>query len=235
MATFLYRFGRFAFRRRHFVTLLWVALLALASVGAAGASATSNSSLSIPGTEAQKAFDLLEERFPGTRADGATARVVFKAPAGEKITDAGHKATVQQSVEKLSEGAEVAGATDPYQGGGVSQDGTIAYSSVSYKVSVVELQESSRDALKSVAGDARDAGLTVEMGGDALLATVPPPVGPRSSESASPRWPWSSPSGRCSRPVCRCSPRSSASESASRASPRWPAPSTSAPPPPPWP
>ncbi|WP_406727150.1 MMPL family transporter [Streptomyces sp. GD-15H] len=174
MATFLYRLGRFAFRRRHFVALLWVALLALASVGAAGAPATGNSSISIPGTEAQKAFDLLEERFPGTRADGATARVVFKAPAGEKITDAGHKATVQQTVEELSEGSEVAGATDPYQGGGVSQDGTVAYTSVSYKVSVLELQESSRDALKGAAGDARDAGLTVEMGGDALLATVPP-------------------------------------------------------------
>src|SRR5690606_41405786 len=100
----------------------------------------------IPGTEAQKAFDLLEERFPGTSADGATARVVFKAPDGEKMTDAAHKATVDSTVEELSGGAEVARVTDPYQGGGVSQDGSVAYASVSYKVSGMELEESAREA-----------------------------------------------------------------------------------------
>ncbi|CAL9487428.1 MMPL family transporter [Streptomyces griseomycini] len=170
MATFLYRLGRFAFRRRHLVALFWVALLALAGAGAAGAPAAGTTSFSIPGTEAQKAFDLLEERFPGSSADGATARVVFKAPAGEKMTDAGNKATVQKTVRELSGGSEVARVTDPYQGGGVSQDGTIAYASVSYKVSGMELEDSSRDALEGAAEDARDAGLTVEIGGDALQA-----------------------------------------------------------------
>lgn len=65
MATFLYKLGRFAFRRRHFVALIWVALLTLAGVGAASAPTAGASSFSIPGTEAQKAFDLLEQRFPG--------------------------------------------------------------------------------------------------------------------------------------------------------------------------
>ncbi|MEZ3179952.1 MMPL family transporter [Streptomyces pimonensis] len=170
MATFLYRLGRFAFRRRHLVALFWVALLALAGAGAAGAPAAGNSSFSIPGTEAQKAFDLLEERFPGSSADGATARVVFKAPAGEKMTDADHRKTVQDTVDTLGGGSEVAGVTDPYQGGGVSQDGTTAYASVTYKVSGMELEDASRDALEGAAEDARDAGLTVEIGGDALQA-----------------------------------------------------------------
>ncbi|MFF0364773.1 MMPL family transporter [Streptomyces fungicidicus] len=170
MATLLYRLGRFAFRRRHFTALFWVALLALAGAGAAGAPAAGNSSFSIPGTEAQKAFDLLEERFPGSSADGATARVVFKAPDGGKMTDAGHRATVEKTVGELSDGSEVAGVTDPYEGGGVSKDGTVAYASVSYKVSGMELEDSSRDALEGAAEDARDAGLTVEIGGDALQA-----------------------------------------------------------------
>ncbi|MEU3509014.1 MMPL family transporter [Streptomyces longwoodensis] len=170
MATFLYRLGRFAFRRRHFVALIWVALLTLAGVGAANAPAAGNTSFSIPGTEAQKAFDLLEQRFPGASADGATARVVFKAPAGEKITDAGHKAAVEKTVGTLSDGSEVASVADPYTGKAVSKDGTIAYASVKYDVSGMELEDSSRDALKEAAQDARDAGLTVEVGGDALSA-----------------------------------------------------------------
>ncbi|MFD8911343.1 MMPL family transporter [Streptomyces sp. NPDC059575] len=171
MATYLYKLGRFAFRRRHFVALLWIALLTLAGVGAATAPPAGNSSFSIPGTEAQRAFDLLEQRFPGMSADGATARVVFKAPAGHKMTDAGEKAAVQKTVKELSSGSEVASVADPYAGHTVSRDGTIAYASVKYKVSGMELKDASRDALKEAAGHAREAGLTVEVGGDALNAT----------------------------------------------------------------
>ncbi|MET9380075.1 MMPL family transporter [Streptomyces sp. NPDC002928] len=170
MATFLYKLGRFAFRRRHFVALIWVALLTLAGVGAASAPAAGSSSFSIPGTEAQKAFDLLEQRFPGMSADGATARVVFKAPSGEKMTDADNKATVEKTVKELSDGSEVVSAADPFKANAVSKDGTVAYASVKYKVSGMELEDASKDALEAAAQDARDAGLTVEIGGDALTA-----------------------------------------------------------------
>jgi RND superfamily putative drug exporter len=170
VATFLYKIGRLSFRRRHFVALIWVALLTLAGVGAASAPTAGNSSFSIPGTEAQKAFDLLEQRFPGTSADGATARVVFKAPSGEKMTDPGNKATVRDTVKELADGSEVARVTDPYQAKAVSKDGTIAYAQVSYKVSGMELDDASKDALEDSAQDAREAGLTVEIGGDALQA-----------------------------------------------------------------
>ncbi|GAA4314429.1 MMPL family transporter [Streptomyces venetus] len=170
MATFLYKLGRLSFRRRHFAALIWVALLTLAGVGAASAPAAGNSSFSIPGTEAQKAFDLLEQRFPGASADGATARVVFKAPDGEKMTDAGNKATVEKTVRALSDGSEVARVTDPYQAKAVSKDGTIAYAQVSYKVSGMELDDAAKDALEDSARDARETGLTVEIGGDALQA-----------------------------------------------------------------
>ncbi|MFI6657711.1 MMPL family transporter [Streptomyces sp. NPDC050523] len=171
MATFLYKLGRFAFRRRHFVALFWVALLTLAGVGAASAPAAGSSSFSVPGTEAQKAFDLLEQRFPGMSADGATGRVVFKAPAGEKMTDAGNKAAVEKTVKELTDGSEVVSVTDPYQAHAVSKDGTIAYTSVKYKVSGMELKDASRSALEQAGKDARSAGLTVEIGGDALQTT----------------------------------------------------------------
>lgn len=171
MATFLYKLGRLAFRRRHFVALIWVALLTLAGVGAAGAPAAGSTSFSVPGTEAQKAFDLLEQRFPGMSADGATARVVFKAPDGEKMTDAANKATVEKTVDELSDGSEVASVADPYTAKAVSKDGTIAYASVKYAVSGMELEDASREALEDAARDARDAGLTVDVGGDALQTT----------------------------------------------------------------
>ncbi|MGW9028846.1 MMPL family transporter [Streptomyces sp. NPDC055722] len=170
MATFLYRLGRLAFRRRHFVALIWVALLTLAGVGAASAPAAGSSSFSIPGTEAQKAFDLLEQRFPGMSADGATARVVFKAPGGEKVTAKGNKAVVEKTVRELRDGSEVVSVADPFTAHAVSKDGTIAYAQVKYKVSGMELEDASKDALKEGAQHARDGGLAVEIGGDALSA-----------------------------------------------------------------
>ncbi|MFJ4715017.1 MMPL family transporter [Streptomyces sp. NPDC088785] len=171
MATFLYRLGKLAFRRRHFVALIWVALLTLAGVGAASAPTAASSSFSIPGTEAQKAFDLLDQRFPGSAADGATARVVFKAPAHEKLTDAANKADIQDTVSAIrSSSKQVASVADPFEGNTVSKNGTIAYTSASYKVSSMELTDDDRDALQKVIDDAQDTGLTVEVGGDALQA-----------------------------------------------------------------
>ncbi|MZG13467.1 MMPL family transporter, partial [Streptomyces sp. SID5914] len=98
MATFLYKLGRLSFRRRHFVALIWVALLAFAGVAASNAPSMGQSTFSVNGTEAQKAFDLLDERFPEMSASGATARVVFQAPDGETLTDVGNKATVEKTV-----------------------------------------------------------------------------------------------------------------------------------------
>ncbi|MGR8010062.1 MMPL family transporter [Streptomyces hypolithicus] len=171
MATFLYKLGRFAFRRRPFVALAWVALLVLAGVGAASASTATSSSFSIPGTEAQKAFDLLDERFPGAAADGATARVVFKAPEGERMTDEDHRGAVEKVVGELRSGSDqVASVVDPYAGKAVSRDGRIAYTQVSYKVSGMELTDKTREALTEAGDEARESGLSVEIGGDALQA-----------------------------------------------------------------
>ncbi|MGW1869658.1 MMPL family transporter [Streptomyces mauvecolor] len=173
MATFLYRLGRFAFRRRRYVALVWVALLALAGFGAASATTATSSSFSIPGTEAQRAFDLLKERNPNVRADGATARIVFKAPAGQKMADQANKAAVEKTVAGLKAGSDqVAAVTDPFKANAVSENGKgpIAYVQVSYKVNAMELTDDTRDALKKSGDEAKKAGLTVEIGGDALQA-----------------------------------------------------------------
>ncbi len=169
MATFLYKLGRFAFRRRGFVVLIWVALLAVAGVGAATASPPANDSFSIPGTEAQKAFDLLEQRFPGGNADGATARVVFRAPSGEKMTDPENKAVVTKTVADLKASSpQIASVADPYQAQAVSKDGSTAYILTSYKVNALELKDPAKDGLKEAGEKAEKSGLKVQIGGDAL-------------------------------------------------------------------
>ncbi|MGW9120301.1 MMPL family transporter [Streptomyces sp. NPDC055663] len=170
MAVFLYRLGRFSFRRRRLVALLWVVVLAACAFAAAKAPAAPEDGFSMPGTESQKAFDLLDERFPGGNSNAADARIVFVAPEGQKVTAGPNKAAIERIVADVAGGDQVKGALDPFKmAGAVSKDGTTAYSTVSYDVQSIDLTDATTKALEDAAEKGRDAGLTVELGGSALV------------------------------------------------------------------
>jgi hypothetical protein len=170
VATLLYRVGRMAFRRRWYVALMWVGVLAAVGFGAAKAPAAADDGFSIPGTESQQASDLMQQHFPGTTATGAYARIVFVAPSGHKITASGSEAAVEKAVAEVAAGPQVAGAANPFQANAVSKDGTTAYATVSYKVAANDLTGASKSTLEDAVKQARSAGLTVEVGGTALAA-----------------------------------------------------------------
>ncbi|MFK0020201.1 MMPL family transporter [Streptomyces sp. NPDC090798] len=172
MATFLYRLGRTAFRRRWYVALIWVAVLGAVGFGAAKAPAAPDDSNSMPGIESQKAFDLMEQRFPGAKADGANARIVFVAPDGQKITAAENKKTINKLVDEADDGAQVASAVSPFQAKAISKDATTAYATITYKVKADDLTDAGKNHLEDAIAQARKSGLTVEVGGTAL-ATQP--------------------------------------------------------------
>ncbi|MFI1213498.1 MMPL family transporter [Streptomyces sp. NPDC020802] len=172
MATYLYRLGRLAFRRRWSVVLLWVAVLAAVGFGAAKAPEAAEESNSMPGIESQRAFDLLEQRFPGSAADAANARIVFVAPDGQKITAADNRTVIEEFVTEAAGGAQFAAAVDPFQAGAVSKDASTAYATVTYKVTAHDLTDAAKKTLEGAVEQARDAGLTVEVGGT-VLATQP--------------------------------------------------------------
>ncbi|MBQ0965626.1 MMPL family transporter [Streptomyces sp. RK23] len=168
MAAFLYRIGRLAFRRRWTVALVWAAVLAAVGLASMTAPEAEEEPFSMPGIESQEAFDLMEERFPGAAADGATARVVFVSPNGEKVTATENKKAVEAAIAELGDGTQVASTVDPYESGAVSEDGSTAYTTVTYKVDAAGLTDASRSHLDKSLEHARDSGLTVEAGGDAM-------------------------------------------------------------------
>jgi RND superfamily putative drug exporter len=170
MASLLYRLGRFAFRRRWLVVGLWLAVLAAGITGAATLSGPTSDAVRIPGTPSQQVIDLLQERFPQASANGATARMVFAAPAGEQLTSAATKAAVEQVVAELRRAPQVASVNDPFRSGAVNPAGTVGFAQATYRVGAQELTDSDRDALTGIAERARMKGLSVEVGGDALQA-----------------------------------------------------------------
>ncbi|MFD5989722.1 MMPL family transporter [Streptomyces cyaneofuscatus] len=174
MATILSKMGRLAFQQRWYVVLIWAAVLAAVGLGAIKAPAAVDDGLSMPGIESQKAFDLLEQRFPGETADTASATIVFIAPEGEKVTSPAYKQSIKDTAIALGSGDQVASVDDPLKSSAVGKDGSIAFTTVTFAVGSADLTEADRAQVKESISRAQDSGLTVESGGSALATGGPP-------------------------------------------------------------
>jgi uncharacterized membrane protein YdfJ with MMPL/SSD domain len=163
MATHLYRLGGWAFQNRRKVLFGWLTVLALVVASSFAFGGQFSSKFEVPGTESQQAQDLLYEKYPG--AGGASARVVYAAPEGEKLTDPDTKAAVMDSVKRAAKADGVVQVVDPYKAKAISPDGRIGYADVIYPMPADEVSDAARDELEASADPAKDAGMQVEFGG----------------------------------------------------------------------
>ncbi|MBF6454113.1 MMPL family transporter [Nocardia cyriacigeorgica] len=167
MSVLLYRLGIGSFRRRGLVVVVWLAVIAGAIGAAATLSGPTSDTFTVPGTESQRAIDVMAQRFPDAAANGATARVVLVAPEGTRLEDAGQ--TIDQVRDRLAVGPNVArvGELGP---DAIAADGRTGLIEVSYRVSREEMTEADRDAVAEALTTAREAGMTAEAGADAAAA-----------------------------------------------------------------
>jgi RND superfamily putative drug exporter len=163
VATHLYRLGGWAFDHRRTVLIGWLALLAVVIACASAFSGQFSDKFEVPGTESQRAQDLLYEKYPG--AGGASARVVYVAPDGTKLTDPENKTAVMESVKRASKAEDVSQVVDPYSAKAISRDGRIGYADVIYPMPADEVDDPARDELEQSAEPAKAAGMQVEFGG----------------------------------------------------------------------
>jgi putative drug exporter of the RND superfamily len=164
MATHLYRLGGWAFDHRRKVLVGWLVALALVIASAAAFSGQTSDKFAVPGTESQRAQDLLREKYPG--AGGAAARVVFAVPEGERLTDPDNRAAVMASVEKARKAEEVSLVVDPFEAKAIAPGGRIGFADVIYPVPADEIGDHAREELEHVARPAEAAGIQVEFGGN---------------------------------------------------------------------
>jgi RND superfamily putative drug exporter len=181
VARHLYALARWSFRRRWAVVSLWLLVLVLAGVGAKTLSGPTSDSFSMPGLESTKAFDLIKERSPGASPDGAQAKLVFQAASGTKLKDADERKAVEQAFAAAAT-SHVASSATPFDTGTISADGRTGYGTISYTVPATGLTDADKSTLQDAASAAREAGLTVAVGGDAGQDSAAP--GGMSSEGA---------------------------------------------------
>jgi RND superfamily putative drug exporter len=173
MALLLSRLGAFSHRHRLAVVLVWLLVLIGGGVGAATLAGTTSSTFSIPGQESTTALDLIERDF-GAGGNGATARVVVQSPDGSPLTAGADATELGELVSALGQLPGVVSASDPLDPAApaVNADQTVAYSTVSYTEPVGAVTVEEQDALVAAVDSARAAGLTVEIGGEALTEPV---------------------------------------------------------------
>ena len=167
MARLLHRLGAFSVRRRRTVLASWlVAFGVMAAVSFAFAGEFTGN-FSIPGTESQKANDLIQAKTPDAGADAPSGRVVFAAPAGRTLASGAGRAAVERTIDAIERVPGVASASNPFESSAVSEDGRVAFTSVDFAPREEQTTASPRAGVARASEAALEAGLRVEYAGAA--------------------------------------------------------------------
>jgi RND superfamily putative drug exporter len=151
--------------RRRTVIGLWVgAFILLAALWATAAGDYVNN-FRLPGTESQRAYDLLKEKFPQQAGD--TASVVFAVKDGSVLD---RKPQIDKAIATIKKSPEVLAVSDPSaEGAPVSKDGRITFAQIQFKkpagdVDAPAVKEMAEQTLKLDG----QGGVQVALGGDII-------------------------------------------------------------------
>jgi uncharacterized membrane protein YdfJ with MMPL/SSD domain len=161
----LYGLGVACVRHKYIVLLMW-AVVVVAVAGAVMAfGARTDNEISLPGTGAQKASDLLSREFPGQQ--NGQSSLVFHAGEGD-LTGGSGKRAVQDALAAVRDVPHVTSVTGPYTRAGrslVAEDGRTVVAKVTLDVSGPELTLETAQEVLTAAQSAQAAGVQVEAGG----------------------------------------------------------------------
>jgi RND superfamily putative drug exporter len=167
MSSYLYRLGHWAYRRRRLVVALWIGLLVGIGALSQAVKTETNDAFNVPGTESQRARDVLDKRVPGS--GGATARVVFAAPAGHTLVEDRYSKVVDPTLAAAQKVPQAVTTGEQFgQSFTMSKDKRVGFADLHFAVPVADLKDSTKAALERVADPARKAGLTVAFSGGVI-------------------------------------------------------------------
>jgi RND superfamily putative drug exporter len=160
MTRLLGRLGGWCARHGKLVLILWV----LAAAGLMGANLTFSSptsnDASIPGTDAQRAHDLMKEGFgPGYGQGGTVQLVVYSA--GGSLLDDQRKRAVEAAIDRLRTMPHVEQVDSPFRRGGLSASLRIGLITIRMQGHDPDQLARTTQDLSEAADPARAAGLEV--------------------------------------------------------------------------
>jgi RND superfamily putative drug exporter len=157
----------------------WLVIIAGLIVLVAVAGGELQDEFEIPGSDTQRATELIESEFASEQ--GGVLNLVFAAPEGERLDTPERKAAIEQAIASLQEPqfaptedrAGITSVGDPFSDQTFSDQGRIAYAEAQFdrviydtdREAVVAVQDAVREAVA-------DAGVVVEFNGDAEFPPI---------------------------------------------------------------
>jgi putative drug exporter of the RND superfamily len=161
------------------VVFAWVGIIAGLVLLVATVGGSLKDEFDIPGSDTQKATDLIESEFAAEQ--GGVLNVVFAAPEGERLDTPERKAAIEKAVAELKtqqfkatdDRAGITTVGDPFSDRTFSDDGRIAYAEAQFDRVIFDKDRDSvlavQDAVRSTVAP---AGVTVEYNGDAEFPPI---------------------------------------------------------------
>jgi RND superfamily putative drug exporter len=169
--------ARWCFRRRAWVLIGWLGLLAVLGVAGREAGSAYSDALTLPGTGSTTALTLLERGFPGHAGDQET--IVWRATTGTVRAPA-VRDRITAMLGRVATAPAVTSVTGPYSAQGaaqVSRNGQIAYATVTFDAPQASLPAPDVTRVVRLAEAARAPGVQVDIGGPAVENALRPSVG----------------------------------------------------------
>ena len=167
LGNLLHGLGAACVRLRWLVVGIWLAAAIGITLLVGQVGAVTNNNLTLPGTDSQIAYDVLEQYFPPQQ--NGSSQVVFHTTTGRLDDGGAQQQAVTDSYNALINVPHVASVTDPFANaasGLVSADGTYAFIPVLLDIDSGQLDEASAQLVFDAAtGPANEIGMEVAVGG----------------------------------------------------------------------
>jgi RND superfamily putative drug exporter len=171
------RVARWAVQHRRTVVIGWLVLL-IGALGISGAIGTEYSNnFSLPGTESQRAADLLKRDFPAQAGDAD--QIVIAARTG-LVTEPAVRSRIAPMLAAVTKLPHVTGVVSPYTARGaraISANGKIAFATVTFAERANLLPPAATEHVIDVAKAAASPQLQVALGGQAIEQVQKPSLG----------------------------------------------------------
>jgi RND superfamily putative drug exporter len=157
----------------------WIGIVVLLVALVATVGGSLKDEFEIPGSDTQKATDLIEKEFASEQ--GGVLNLVFAAPQGQRLDTPERKAAIEKAIARLKspefkpteDKAGIESVGDPFSEDTVSDDGRIAYAEAQFDRVIFDKD---REAVLAVEDEVRrtvePAGVEAEFNGDAEFPPI---------------------------------------------------------------
>lgn len=142
MNGWLEKYGKICAENSVKIILIWLLLIVCLIIGVSKYGGHITNTFSLPGSDSQKATDLIEKEFPGN--SNGTAQIVFYSP--DKPLN---ESSVSKTLDKLSTLPNVSSVSNPFTTGTISKNGQIAYANINYSLQLSQLGPKNLEEINS--------------------------------------------------------------------------------------